>query len=255
MLIPIGRIVGPISMIMFGVACTTDPDCPGDEPPVASGDEVPLKEAKLNIEHNATDLDTGFQGAIDSEGWSRLDVTGPNGALALTLKGRGTLETLGVTELFFETVEPENAEVPLDDMLARLPAGDYTIEGPSPDGTWAKGTALLTHDIPNGPALVAPVEGAIVPVADLLIDWDPVTTTIDGNPVEVIAYQLIVEKDEEPNPHMIGKRGLSMYLGPTVTSMRVPSEFLEPATPYLWEVLAIEPSGNQTLSSSEFSTE
>jgi len=27
-----------------------------------------LKEAKLNIEHNATDEDTGFQGYVDSEG-------------------------------------------------------------------------------------------------------------------------------------------------------------------------------------------
>lgn len=250
----IGERVVFFCMIGCGVACTSDPDCSSDEPPVPSGDEVQLKEAKLNIEHNATDLDTGFQGAIDSEGWSRLDVTGPAGALALTLKGRGTLETLGVTELFFETVEPENADVPLDDMLARLPAGEYTIEGPSPDGTWAKGTAVLTHDIPNGPALVAPVEGATVPVADLLIDWDPVTTSLDGAPVEIIAYQLIVEKDEQPHPHMIGKRGLSMYLGPTVTSMRIPAELLEPATPYLWEVLAIEQSGNQTLSSSEFST-
>ena len=30
---------------------------------------IPLKEAKLNIEHNATDHDTGFQGFIDSDGW------------------------------------------------------------------------------------------------------------------------------------------------------------------------------------------
>ena len=47
--------------------------------PAATGSaaDVPLKEAKLNIEHNATDEDTGFQGAIDSEGWRRLDVPVP----------------------------------------------------------------------------------------------------------------------------------------------------------------------------------
>jgi hypothetical protein len=28
---------------------------------------IPLKDAKLNIEHNATDRDTGFQGFVDSE--------------------------------------------------------------------------------------------------------------------------------------------------------------------------------------------
>src|SRR5918995_6529163 len=70
---------------------------------------VPLKDAKLNIEHNATDRDTGFQGFIDSDGWRRLDVRGPNGTV-LTFAGRGSLGKLGLTELFFETVEPENKE-------------------------------------------------------------------------------------------------------------------------------------------------
>ena len=54
----------------------------------------PLKDAKLNIEHNATDNDTGFQGFIDSEGWRRLDVHGPDGQV-LTFEGRGTLAKLG----------------------------------------------------------------------------------------------------------------------------------------------------------------
>ena len=39
-----------------------------------------LKDAKLNIEHNATDKDTGFQGFVDSEGWRRLDVRRPEEA-------------------------------------------------------------------------------------------------------------------------------------------------------------------------------
>ena len=82
------------------------------------------------------------------------------------------------------------------------------------------------------------------------------TETIDGGPVIIIAYQLIVEKDAPPHPHMIGKMGsLSMYLPATVTSITVPAGFLEPGTVYDWEVLAIEESGNQTLSSSAFATE
>jgi hypothetical protein len=54
---------------------------------------------------------------------------------------------------------------------------------------------------------------------------------------------------------MIGKFGLSMYLPSNVTAVTVPSGFLEPGTSYKWEVLAIEESGNQTLSSGEFETE
>src|SRR5262245_33203 len=44
---------------------------------IPMNETIPLKEAKLIIEHNATDEDTGFQGFIDSEGWRQLDVTGP----------------------------------------------------------------------------------------------------------------------------------------------------------------------------------
>ena len=218
---------------------------------------VPLKEAKLNIEHNATDRDTGFQGFIDSEGWRRLDVRGPAGKV-LTFKGRGALGNLGLTELFFETVEPENADTPIKKMLAKLPEGNYRIAGPAQEngkrvGRTA-GKAWLTHDIPEGPRLVSPDEGATVPTRGVVADWEPVSETITGKPVRIIAYQLIVEKDVEPHPHMIGKFGLSMYLPPSVTSIDVPDGFLEPGTAYNWEVLAIERSGNQTLSSGSFKT-
>jgi hypothetical protein len=235
-----------------GSACVTDSGAAGS---AGTGTApVALKEAKLNIEHNATDEDTGFQGGIDGEGWQRLDVMGPSGVV-LTLEGHGQLRSLGLTELFFESVEPPNADVPIADVLAMLPEGDYVIEGPTVGGGRTSGTALLTHTIPAGPELLEPAEGATVQATNLVVSWSPVTETIDGNPVTIISYQLIVEKDEEPHPHMIGKRGLSMYLPATVTSVTLPSEFLEAGTTYAWEVLAIEESGNQTLSSSEFETE
>jgi len=221
----------------------------GDGEPI-----VPLKEAKLIIEHNATDADTGFQGFLDGEGWTRLDMSGPRGTV-LTFEGKGELAELGLTELFFETVEPENADVPLEDMLAKLPEGEYTFEGPTVDGGRTAGTATLSHKIPAGPELLEPEEGASVPPEDLVVSWSPVTEAIDGSSVTIVAYQLIVEKDEEPAGHWIGKRSMSLYLDPSVTSVSIPNQFLEPGTPYLWEVLAIEESGNQTLSSSEFSTE
>ena len=215
---------------------------------------VPLKEAKLIIEHNATDEDTGFQGFIDSEGWERLDITGPDGKI-LTFTAHPGLRSLGLTELFFETVEPENAEVPIDDVLAVLPEGLYTIEGKAVEGGRTIGTALLTHNIPAGPILLFPPEGATVLPINLVVSWSPVTTTITGENVTIIRYQVIVEVDEEPHPHAIGKRGMSIYVPASVTSMTVPNEFLEPGTDYLWEVLAIEESGNQTLSSGTFTTE
>lgn len=219
---------------------------------------IPLKEAKLNIEHNATDLDTGFQGAIDSEGWQRLDVRGPDGVV-LTLEGRGELGKLGLTELFFESVEPANADVPLDEILETLPEGNYTIAGRAMESGESagktSGVAWLTHNIPAGPALLTPAEGSTVPTTGLVARWGAVTQTITGAPVNIIRYQLIIEADVPPHPHAIGKLGLSIYVPATVTSMQVPDGFLEPGTAYNWEVLAIEESGNQTLSSGKFSTQ
>ena len=226
-------------------------------PSAGAQPEIPLKEAKLNIEHNATDRDTGFQGAIDSEGWKELTVTGPDGVV-LKFEGRGKLRKLGLTELFFETVEPENADVPINELLSTLPEGHYKISGPAAggDGAITSGTAWLTHNIPAGPVLLSPAEGATVPVGDLVMRWNPVTKTIKGTKVKIIAYQLIVEKDQPPQRHMIGQTGsLSMYLLPSVTRITVPRAFLEAASPYDWEVLAIEESGNQTLSSGTFQTQ
>ena len=216
-----------------------------------------LKEAKLNIEHNATDHDTGFQGAVDSEGWQSLDLIGPNGAV-LRIDGKGALGELGLTELFFETVEPENAEVPIDELLANLPAGTYTYQARgmvNGESTGIElGSALLSHAIPAGPVLQSPAEGATVPADELAVRWGAVTQGLRGGAVNVIAYQLIVEKDVPVHPHMIGKLGLSMYLPASTTSMTIARGFLEPNTAYNWEVLAIEESGNQTLSSGKFRT-
>jgi hypothetical protein len=53
---------------------------------------------------------------------------------------------------------------------------------------------------------------------------------------------------------MIETFSLSVYVPGSVTSLPVPDGFLEPHTAYKWEVLAIERSGNQTLSSGAFRT-
>lgn len=246
-----------MSATFFGVALAAVA-CDGTGSTIPS-DGIPLKDAKLNIEHNATDNDTGFQGFIDGEGWERLDIFGPDGNMVLRFEGVGELGSLGLTELFFETVEPENRDVPIEDMLAKLPEGEYTIAGPTMENGDSMGDtvgkAWLTHAIPAGPALLYPAEGATVPARDLTIQWAPVTETIRGASVNIISYQLIIEKDEAPHPHMIGKHGLSVYVPASVTSLDVPNGFLEPGILYKWEVLAIEESGNQTLSSSQFQTE
>jgi hypothetical protein len=254
------KLIGRISIIVLAVACAYAGARSADQQAQAAegGRPVPLKEAKLNIEHNATDRDTGFQGFVDSEGWRRLVARGPEGKV-LRFQGLGSLGDLGLTELFFETVEPANADVPIRRMLAKLPEGRYKFAGPGRENGEATGRTLgrawLTHDIPRGPKLISPAEGATVPTHGVVADWAPVSKTITGEPTKIVAYQLIVEKDVEPRRHMIGKLGsLSMYLRPSVTRMEIPDGFLQPGTAYNWEVLAIERSGNQTLSSAAFET-
>ena len=90
------------------------------------------RSSKLLIEHNATDEDTGFQLATDGDACKQLDIRDPDGRAVLSVRTRGRLRQLGLTEMFFETEEPENAEVPIADNLA--------IEG----------EAELTHAIPAG---------------------------------------------------------------------------------------------------------
>jgi hypothetical protein len=218
---------------------------------------VPHKVANLNNDNHPTDRDTGFQGFIDSEGWQHLDVTGPDGQV-LAFEGRGSLADLGLTELFFESVEPKNADVPIRDMLAKLPEGEYTVSGTAQENGASmgqtSGTALLTHEIPRGPKLVSPKEDARVKTTGQVAKWRPVSKTITGDRVRIVAYQLIVEKDADPPKHMIGVFGLSMYVPPSVTKIEIPDGFLQHDTKYDWEVLAIERSGNQTLSSGAFRT-
>ena len=69
----------------------------------------------------------------------------------------------------------------------------------------------------------------------------------------IIAYQVIVEDPESSFP-AIPKIVLDVMMPATATSLIVPPGFLLPDTEYEWEVLAIEESGNQTLSSAFFRT-
>jgi hypothetical protein len=221
-------------------------------------EEPILESAKILIEHNSTDEDTGFQGFLDGDPWDELTVTGPLGERILTVSTRGTFVGFGLTELFFETNEPENVDEPIADVLARLPAGTYTFRGMMVGGPPSTVTATLTHTIPMGPNLVSPADGAEdVDPANTVVSWDPVTTDINGMPVQIVGYQVIVEEavDEPAHPEGFAEAVFSIYLPASATSIRVPPEFMRPDTDYECEVLAIEVSGNQTISSAEFATE
>jgi hypothetical protein len=152
-----------------------------------------------------------------------------------------------------ENAEPSFAEQSLDELFARFPAGNYTFKGRTVDGQTLNGKAPLKHSIPAGPEIVSPVEGAVLdPAQPVVIDWEPVANPFPGTPsaVSVVGYQVIVEQ-VKPQP----LRVFSATLQSTVTQVTVSPEFIQSNAEYTIEVLAIEPSGNQTISEGGFKTQ
>lgn len=205
--------------------------------------QIPFAEAKIIIEFNATGRDAGIQVFLDGEAWQELQVVSPDGRRLLEVNGRGTLRQLGLTELFFESNEPSLDELPLDEFLALFPEGEYRFRGRTVEGDQLVGAATLTHCIPAGPVIVSP------PLQDrrnTVIAWRRVTRPQQGAPecrpgIEIVGYQVIVGD-------------FQVTLPGTATRVTVPPEFLEPRTEYLFEVLAIESGGNQTIMEGAFST-
>ena len=211
---------------------------------------IKYSETKIIIEVNSTAGDAGIQIFLDGEGWAELEVTDPDGEEVLEIEAKGSIGLQGLTELFFESAEPSFDEQSLDELFALFPEGKYRFRGETVDGLPLRGKATLTHAIPDGPVIVSPEEGEIVNPDDVVIFWDPVVDPFPGtsSPVNISGYQVIVER-EEPS-----KLVFSVDLPASATLVTVPWEFLEPETSYKFEVLAIEVSGNQTISESEFET-
>ncbi len=234
----------------------TGEGCKETQEPPAGPPKV--KQAKILIEHNATDQDTGFQSFADGDPWNELTITGPGGVEIVKAMPAGGLFDFGLTEFFFETSEPENALVPIPEVLARLPAGTYTFRGRMVSGNVSTRTATLTHDIPAGPQLMTPADGSDdVDPAATVVAWLPVATDLEGDPVTIVGYQVIVEEDlaKALYPDTFAQPVFSVYLPATATRESVPAEFMRSHTDYKYEVLAIEQSGNQTLSSGAFATQ
>ena len=238
---------------LASAAFETGTGCNNEDPP--ENPDPHMTEAKLLIEHNATDQDTGFQGFADGDPWNFLAIRGPGQVEVLTVNPKGGLFNFGLTELFFETSEPENAEIPIEQVLARLPAGTYSFSGDMVDGETSTVTTTLTHKIPTEPVLESPTDGATgIDPSNTVIAWQPVTQDIHGQAVEIVGYQVIVEEDVDPAfPQGFSRPLFSVHLPAAATSVRVPVEFGEGGKTYAYEVLAIEKSGNQTLSSATFS--
>ena len=217
----------------------------------SEGKIVKLKDARLKIELNATAGDAGVQVFIDADPWKSMDIYDPFGRMVFRSITRGRFAKQGGTELFLESAEPNFSQLTLAEFLKRFPEGDYQFRGKGVEGETFVGTATFTHNLPAGPELVAPLEGGgLVDVNNAVITWKPVGAA-NGSPI--VGYQVLIVQTLSSFP-AIPKITLDVTMPATATSMAVPRGFLRPGTRYEWEVLAIEASGNQTLSTSFFET-
>ncbi len=208
-------------------------------------EKIPFDDARIFIEVNETDGDSGLQIKLDAEGWKWVKVFDPNGKQIFHVVGGGGVRKTGLTELSFESAEPGFDELPLDEFLDRFPEGKYRFVGKTIEGDKLIGSATLTHTLPDAPVLLSPEEDSVQDPNDTVIEWEPVA---DPEGSEIVGYEVIVEQEE---PVL---RVFSAVLPATASSLTVSPEFLLSNTVYKYEVLAIEKSGNQTLSESTFKT-
>lgn len=258
------RFLASLAMIGLAACTSASPVTTAEAKRSASCPEegAELETAMLFIEHNASDQDTGVHGNLGGEAWQQLCLSNPAGELILEVSTEGSLNELGLADLFFESREPPQDEYSIEDLKDDFPAGEYRIGVVGFDGVARVATATFSHQIPAPPLITEPTVAAdeeaaaevVVEPSDLHVGWEEVTETIDGNPVEITSYQVIITKVEHEDPHGFSRPVYDVHLGPASVSLTVPEEFLEPATLYELEVLAIEFSGNQTIALGFFTT-
>ena len=249
----VGLVVLTVGLIV--VTSTTNAGSGDDEVACGRGPAVRLPATKFFIEHNSTDEDTGVHGLFDGEDWTKLEIYDPFGRQILEVEPKRQLRTQAISGIFFEAAEPPNEEVPIEEILNRFPEGRYSVRGCTADGKRLKGAAVFTHDIPAGPEIIFPQDGGTAPSSGFAVSWNHVTTTIEGEPINRTGYQVIVTKDVPDDPNGFSRPMFDVHVPPSETSLTVPSEFLEPGTRYELEVLVLEISGNQTLTSLFFETQ
>lgn len=228
---------------------------------------APFKVTNIHFETNASACDMGIQIGFDTEGIVDGAIKYPNGVPVYSFQASAGMRALGgQAEGFMENIEPQISELlqalgcpssfeegltDLRGLFAKWPSGRYIFTGQSKDGKMLLGYDVLTHHIPAGPKIIAPVNFSQVPDAPLTIRWNAVTKPIipQLGPVNVTGYHVIVyETGAEALPQ------LDIDLPASETSVTIPAQYLTANKHYEIEVLATEGSGNQTLTEGFFCT-
>lgn len=225
---------------------------------------TPFKITNIHFETNASACDMGIQMSFDTDGITEGEIENPAGIPVFSMRSVPSMEHVNdITEVFQERVEPPISDlqaalgcepasetIALSDLLAAWPAGIYEFDGES-RGEEFEGRARLTHKVPAGPEILAPLDGTIVPHDQhLRVKWNKVTTPILPNlgPVTVVGYHvLFVDVSKRKLAPGKTKLAFDADVSAAETTFFVPKQFLEPGKIYEIEVLATEKGGNQTI--------
>jgi len=200
---------------------------------------APFPIARIYIEYNSSANDLGFHVFLDAEDWTEVEIRNPSGATIFEVEGTGGYGDLGLTELFFEGAEPSLDDFPLEDLFDLFPEGRYRFIGTTVDGAILVSRPTLSHAVPAGPEVSATVNGD-----NVVIRWTAVDSAPPDFPeqdVNVVGYQVIVGS-------------FQVTLPATARSVKVPVAYVQSLAPgeHDFEVLAIEESGNQTITEGTF---
>jgi hypothetical protein len=235
-------------------------------PSAGATEAIEFAAADIFYELNATDGDVGVHVALDAESWRGLEIKDPRGKEVGEVEPKGALRRIGLTELFFEGEEPPLAEVPFARFRRLFPEGQYVFTGRTTGGKLLRSTDPLTAELPCPVAVVAPPEEGPPVAADaVVVDWEPAPGVYDpdagrcdtGRDVGLVGYQVIVVLENEERGLL---RELLVDVPPEVTALPIPREFVEAGaglegTEFTLEVLAIEDSGNRTITEQGFEVE
>jgi hypothetical protein len=224
---------------------------PGAFPAVRGAEQFEV--ARIFLELNHTDGDLGIHAMLDAgEPWTQLTIDGPGDSELLDVVTRGRLARQALTELSFESEEPELFEdLRPSDFFRRFPEGRYHLDARGQEGFRIQSSVVLSHvlaappgnvrlnNVPSSRSCDDPSPMVNPPV---LIDWDPVTQSHPSlgkqGPVAVSLYQFVIERE--------GGVHFTVDLPPSVTQFEVPRGVTDLGKDFKYEIIARTATGNNT---------
>ena len=162
----------------------------GDQGSGATANLVRLEEATMIVEVDSTVGDAGVQFFLDGEPWRSITISAPNGR-TLGHRRRGSAEEPGPGPSSSPRATSRPSTRSGWSSSQRFPEGRYTFVGETIEGDRVIGSARLSHDIPEGPAITSPED--LSAQTGVVARWS-------GPPeppgIDIVGYRVIVTRED-----------------------------------------------------------